>query len=288
MKIISKFKDFYDYLAQDYDADITYVREAKFSDKLITDVGHIYQGHSKDKLHDFYNISRERLRLGDLILSSVIYGVYPNVYASPVLSIYCKEYSYSLENPIVKFLNKSFIDSLKTVDKKEEKKIFNQFALDCIKEYNSKTDKKSTILGDNTVTYSLSNISNREQAFNCISNNCRNIECKEIFYELKSPVFIEYRDCLDLSHTVYSPIIRKYCEENYSFGIEKRYLVDISLTAINPQIIKYWYDDLVNINTYNDIENFLWSIKQEPVSEPTNNQRIVNHGFDLKTSFRKM
>jgi ribonuclease J len=48
-------------------------------------------------------------------------------------------------------------------------------------------------------------------------------------------------------------------------------------------------DDLtVNRSVYNDIENFLWANKQEPISEPDNKTKIINHGFDLKTSFRKM
>ena len=37
-----------------------------------------------------------------------------------------------------------------------------------------------------------------------------------------------------------------------------------------------------------DIENYLWSMKQEPISEPDNDTKIISHGFDLKTSFRKM
>ena len=45
---------------------------------------------------------------------------------------------------------------------------------------------------------------------------------------------------------------------------------------------------LDNTPIYNDIENFLWAIKQEPIAEPNNETKIINHGFDLKTSFRKM
>lgn len=39
---------------------------------------------------------------------------------------------------------------------------------------------------------------------------------------------------------------------------------------------------------YGDIENYLWSKKQEPISDPDNKTKILSHGFDLKTSFRKM
>ena len=53
-------------------------------------------------------------------------------------------------------------------------------------------------------------------------------------------------------------------------------------------ILKYYYNDLVDLNTYINIENFLWSIKQEPVAAPDNKTKLQAHGFDLKTSFRKM
>lgn len=52
--------------------------------------------------------------------------------------------------------------------------------------------------------------------------------------------------------------------------------------------LKYIKDDLDKRDVYTDIENYLWGMKQEPISEPDNKTKIVSHGFDLKTSFRKM
>ncbi len=52
--------------------------------------------------------------------------------------------------------------------------------------------------------------------------------------------------------------------------------------------LKHIKDDLDKRDVYTDIENYLWSMKQEPISEPDNKTKIVSHGFDLKTSFRKM
>jgi hypothetical protein len=57
---------------------------------------------------------------------------------------------------------------------------------------------------------------------------------------------------------------------------------------LHTNVLKYIQEDLNKRPIYNDIENFLWSIKQEPISEPDNKTKIINHGFDLKTSFRKM
>ena len=52
--------------------------------------------------------------------------------------------------------------------------------------------------------------------------------------------------------------------------------------------LKYIKDDLDKRDVYTDIENYLWSMKQDPISEPDNKTKIISHGFDLKTSFRKM
>ena len=56
----------------------------------------------------------------------------------------------------------------------------------------------------------------------------------------------------------------------------------------NTNWLKYFIDDTDTPDIYTDIENYLWSMKQEPISEPDNKTKIISHGFDLKTSFRKM
>ena len=66
------------------------------------------------------------------------------------------------------------------------------------------------------------------------------------------------------------------------------YITNISFQKLQENILKYWYDELNDLNTYTNIENFLWSIKQEPEAKPDNKTKILAHGFDLKTSFRKM
>jgi len=287
MKIVSKFKDFYDYLAQDYDADIIYVREAKYREN-VQNLSSLYKSENtwfrrdNTKIIDFSYAWP--FKLGDLILSNFVYGVYPYVYSVPILVIACLGYEHSKEcrSTIIEYLSRSFVDSLCGVDKKEEARIFNKFAVDCVKNYN-KINKDTFPFSprEENIEYKLSNILRNELAYNLITTQCKKLECSEIFDKLNSPIFIEEDTFIDLYHAGYK--LEKDNKVRYN-----QYVVDISLTAINPQIIKYWYNDLVNINTYNDIENFLWSQKQEPISEPTNKQKIVNHGFDLKTSFRKM
>lgn len=293
MRIVSKFKDFYDYLAQDFDADIVYVREAKYQDK-VDDIAYKYYKSYREwfnrdntKILDFSHTYPAHL--GELYLYVFIYGVYPFVYSVPALLIYGKDdYRSDKEShtPLVEFLSRSFVESLKELDKKECDKIFNDFAINCVKAFNRKNKDTFPFSSyEEGIEYKLDSYGhiNKNNIYGEITSRCKKLECPEIFNVLKAPVFIEEDYFLDLYHTVYSSLDRNEKFRNYD-----QYLVNPSLTVINPQIIKYWYDDLVNINTYNDIENFLWSIKQEPISEPTNKQKIVNHGFDLKTSFRKM
>ncbi|MBQ8223099.1 MAG: hypothetical protein IJZ87_07150 [Bacteroidales bacterium] len=90
---------------------------------------------------------------------------------------------------------------------------------------------------------------------------------EEIFRQLETPVFLYYFNGSKISHVVIKNII------------------------FNEQItnwLKYIKDDLDKRDVYTDIENYLWSMKQEPISDPDNNTKIISHGFDLKTSFRKM
>ncbi len=86
-------------------------------------------------------------------------------------------------------------------------------------------------------------------------------EDKEMFRQIETPIFLYY-----------------------SGHIIKNIIFNEQIT----NWLKYIKDDLDKRDVYTDIENYLWSMKQEPISEPDNNTKIVSHGFDLRTSFRKM
>ncbi len=95
---------------------------------------------------------------------------------------------------------------------------------------------------------------------------------EDIFKQLETPVFLCYPG---FNHT------QEYTD----------HLKIIKNVIFNEQPtnwLKYIKDDLDKRDVYTDIENYLWSMKQEPISEPDNKTKIVSHGFDLKTSFRKM
>ena len=108
-------------------------------------------------------------------------------------------------------------------------------------------------------------------------------ECKEIFEKLKSPIWTKFDKSLYEGGVYWNFLYDKDHPRKIV-----HYVKDICFNKLNNNILKYWYNELNDINTYINIENFLWSIKQEPVSTPDNKTKILSHGFDLKTSFRKM
>ena len=109
------------------------------------------------------------------------------------------------------------------------------------------------------------------------------VECKEIFEKLKSPVWTKLYTILYDGGAYWN-----YLRDKDTGKKRVYYVTNLCFSKLNMNILKYWYDDLNDLNTYINIENFLWSIKQEPISTPDNKTKILSHGFDLKTSFRKM
>ena len=88
---------------------------------------------------------------------------------------------------------------------------------------------------------------------------------EEIFRHIETPVFLCYFNM-----------------------ISGRIIKNVIFNEHITNWLKYIKDDLDKRDVYTDIENYLWSMKQEPISESDNETKIISHGFDLKTSFRKM
>jgi hypothetical protein len=100
-----------------------------------------------------------------------------------------------------------------------------------------------------------------------------------IFKALCSPVFISGRFNAHL-----------YEHQEFSIIRDKKpeLIMDFALNSLSVNLLKYHADFIKNFDVYSSIENFLFMMKQEPMSEPDNKTKIINAGFDLKTSFRKM
>lgn len=289
MKIISKYKDFYDYLAQDFDADIYYIRNPRWAGDLrlrkyyMSSYTYGYRSDQDNKIpYVDSKIGWSTVKPGDIIPGGVVFGVFPFVYSTPILKVYgcCMEEDSDVwKYPYVIYLGNNFVNSLKSQqDHKTTNKIITELVSNSVKNYN-KSAKKSWWFEPNELAYQLSY---KNKTLPSIEKYTKKIECPEIFEALDSPIFIEESDFIG--------DIDKLVPPNKNKGDEKKsqYLVDVSFNALNPDIIKYWYTDLCDLNTYNNIENFLWSKKQEPISQQTNTEKILSHGFDIKTSFRKM
>jgi len=264
MKIISKYKDFYDYLTQDHDADIVYNRKPKFISERILNKFMDIRSKFADIIYYSYNKNAHKIQV-----SYVHFGVYPYVYATPYLKIKTNpldriliasdEYKYV-------FLNKEIIESFKT--NKDLVKFAQKYTSLPLKEedISFRADEPSKYIDKNYVG---------------------KIECKDIFKYIECPVFCEY-DFNILDTVIYVHELDELYKTDSKKYTELRYIGNCCFNKLNKDILKYWINDLMNLNTYINIENFLWSIKQEPISNPDNKTKILSHGFDLKTSFRKM
>ena len=262
MKIVSKYKDFYDYIVQDNNADLVYVRKIDcihdyFDDLII----------KKNYVYNYNSYSLRNQKDVNVTIGNYIFGIYPFVYSQPYIDIrYRCVVGY--DEHITLILSKSIIDNLLNDETKAQG--YAELKRIIMDEYDKIQHKSYTpfkINFDNRFDTSL-------------KNYVWKIDCKEIFYKLNAPVFIKY----------YNDLFEKSCYWNdiYPDKNQKRYITNISFQKLDKNILKYWYDDLMNLNTYINIENFLWSVKQEPDANPDNNTKIISHGFDLKTSFRKM
>ena len=265
MKIISKFKDFYDGLNPDYDPDIVYVRNPEVirdTDqvakcyKLINSTFEAEYGlhWGREKYTCRYYNRTDYLFVRDLIeTSNVLFGIFPKIYSSPIISIHNK--SSVMPNSLLDELSKTNMDSAK----------------DAVIKY-AMVEKKALPYG-------------KEGKFTALVKNSlpKSVECKEVFEELKAPVFVCVGGRSD-----------KILGESSAYGNlldwkdKSCILTNICFNKLNANPIGPFADELVSINTPINIENFLWASKTEPVSEPDNKTKILNHGFDLKTSFRKM
>ena len=268
MKIVSKYKDFYDYLVQDHDADITYVRNIDVSYELYDK---LYESDKRYtscyRLHDGYYIGfiSGKEKDGYISFDNYVFGVYPNVYSQPLARV---KYTSVTNNPeyLYIILTKQIVDD-----------IILRNDISSLVDFANKEIEKVPHFKEVKCFVSYSNPQKN------LLNYVWKSECKEIFEKLKSPIWTKFDKSLYEGGVYWNFLYDKDHPRK-----KLHYVKDICFNKLNNNILKYWYNELNDINTYINIENFLWSIKQEPVSIPDNKTKILSHGFDLKTSFRKM
>ena len=284
MKIISKYKDFYDFIVQDHDADLNYVRNIGLVNEYLDDLFRT-EGNSipyYSKYYGYQDTYRSRRDNGELTFDNFIFGIYPFVFSQPILRIY---YKYRVNNNVENFF---IILGRELVDKVLDSSIIvSQSAIDLElkKIAQLEFDKRAN---DHICDYAKVHFAPHNKLADIqksLKMHVWKVDCPDIFYKIESPVFIKYNYDLLVNGAYWDnwpaePRIGKLKDTHY--------VTDISFQKLNYNILKYWYNDLFDLNTYINIENFLWSIKQEPEAKPDNKTKILAHGFDLKTSFRKM
>lgn len=274
MKIISKFKDFYDYNSMyDTDESIVYNRERveylsiDWIDKIIEELGLVGKDKEfiKESLGEYSDICLNKSRiLKDRkdydtyigFLYSII-GIYPNVYILPVL---CK---FNLDrwggiNKVYTIYSYNDISSYFSVDTFEKIKKENE-GMEYVRCTGRKKNKKPVI--DMRIKGDYQLIGDEKLVLKSPSDLVK--ENREIFKKLKSPVFYVrpngYRTGLILNPCL---------------------VEDVKLESIQ--------DLAKDGSIYNRIEEFLIEMSVKDIPQPDNNTKIKNAGFDLKTSFRNM
>jgi len=284
MKIISKYKDFYDFIVQDHDADLNYVRHIGLVNEYLDDMfrrdGNAIPYYSK--YYGYQDTYRSNRTNGELAFDNFIFGIYPFVFSQPILRVY---YKYLVNGNVENFfiiLGRELVDKIL-----DSSTIVSQSAIDLElkKIAQLEFDKKTN---GHLCDYAKVHFPSHNKLADIqksLKMHVWKVDCPDIFYKMESPVFVKYNYDLLVNGAYWD----NWPEEpRVGSGKYTHYVTDISFQKLNYNILKYWYNDLFDLNTYINIENFLWSIKQEPEAKPDNNTKILAHGFDLKTSFRKM
>lgn len=267
MKIISKYKDFYDsygFILGKPDDSITYVRTTENIDddhkqyksiiKKIQDYGHLH--------FHMYGFKENYVAW----LESIVCGIYPYIYICPFYVIMHRLNNGRTFLPID--LKPISISEEFVHDKNKREYIYNKVQTK-FDEYCDKNKIRENIHIEKIIDYKYSWY---KPSFMFETQSWK-IEKPDIFRQLNVPVFMYVNKNDDIAKYVndcgliLNPI---FVKQNFDvFGSNKN-------RVINEQ------------NVYIDIENFLWETKKESESTPDNKTKIINAGFDLKTSFRKM
>jgi len=282
MKIVSKYKDFYDFIVQDHDADLTYIRHIGIVTKYFDDLFKKQNINTPyySKYYGYSNRFSYKKGIGELEFDNFIFGIYPFVYSQPILRIYYKHIpSGTVEDSFI-ILGHELVDNLLSDNTEMNKQAYDQLIKLAQTNYDTYVERYGC--KETKVTFGKRNIEDIKDA---IKHYVWKVDCPDIFYKIESPVFTKYYDELYVNGAYYNNWPQ---EPKVGNKDTTHYVTDISFMKLNYNILKYWYNDVFDLNTYINIENFLWSIKQEPEAKPDNKTKILAHGFDLKTSFRKM
>lgn len=274
MKIISKFKDFYDYNSiYDTDESIVYSRERiEFQIRDIEDVIsnrlgiRLSEKDFVDTLKECEEISKNVARIlkdrrNDSTYIGFLYdivGIYPNIYILPMLCKFSTSFYGRVDKifEVYEYSDSSKYFSLDTFERLKK----NNEGMDFISFTGRKKNKKPIT----SMRIKEGFLLGRENKNSIIESPEGLVkENRDFFRKLGAPVF-----CITCSGKYYPDFI------------------------INPCLIKDVISPIQELtkdsSIYNRIEEFIIESGIKDIPEPDNNVKIKNAGFDTKTSFRNM
>ena len=112
---------------------------------------------------------------------------------------------------------------------------------------------------------------------------------KKVYRNINDP-FVT--NCMELFDKFGQPIIRYTPDqvERYSHFNKNSYkfFADLNINLSKTPLLRFYPDIQAERDIYTELENWVVANQQEPIHIPDNKTKIISHGFDLKTSFRKM
>lgn len=258
MNIISKFSDFYDYEAYTYgcepDKSIVYVR--KMEEKKLKD----FPSTTRNKLEDFYKkytyntypISYYRYNGKGINanVQQVLIGIYPYVYCCT----YVECMKYILTNHLEIPIPHKLVTDYETIQEYINEYIVKHDITEKSEYFSSEIQLMNVNIGKGKLENFWGNKTSRKRV-----GSTDIIEDHDIFDLIGCPVFELYEN-----NIVYNK-------------------------CINNSILLSCFDrEELDMNIYSNIEQFIVTRNIKPISEPDNKTKIVNAGFDTKTSFRNM
>ena len=261
MKIISPYKDFYDFKCGPVpDTTNTYVRRPEMI--RLTEAEYVGSGlEAFMKANCYYSVSFWSST--NYAFQGYILGIYPNIYIintaiPPLFKIEINKPQYDeCGKPAYVIPNNMLADT---------KKIEETFGV--ILGGTPFANKKDGV----GLKYTYGRFSSGSKYINTV------IEKPEFFKLLGCPVFL-------------GPIMyANYDSDTYYAAV---FYGNPNLCELNKKFVGLFncikeLDPYIDDTIYDRIENYLYSSKVEPIAEPDNKTRIVNAGFDLKTSFRNV
>lgn len=290
MKILSSFKDFYDYnTIYDSDSSIVYQRTPKyicdpdFETYILHNLGDRREQNLLRKYKRWSQTYSKPMEGSKYYMTFEyhVLGFFPYIYIIPIVVVREKEKTRLFSSKIQddRIEDVFFGNPLLPFDTGELKEIGDRYGMDFTQYKGSGRNKRPihrVILRkftdiEGSFFYLPDYISPEDIIVNS-PEELRSQENRELFHNLGSPVFY-------ISHYS-SPK-----HDGYSSGDMKcwNFVLDPDLSEISYISIKPFLGEGI----YERIEEFLVERNIKPVPEPSNTVKIEAHGFDKKTSFRK-